>query len=76
MTKLKPILIRDDGRRKAGYRQPVGKQVALFCYLADIMWKLACRIPWRRLGAGDYQMLAGVGAALQDSRESARRQGA
>ena len=38
-----------------GMRPQTSKQVALFCHLAKVLWKLALRIPWSRLDPVGYR---------------------
>jgi len=42
------------------YPQPTTKQVALFCHLAKILWKLALRIPWSRLDPAEFRRVEEV----------------
>jgi hypothetical protein len=58
-----------DGRK---YRRPGAKQVALFCHLSRIIWKLSCRIEWGRLGRDDYGKVDAVRAMLSRAEAKAR----
>jgi hypothetical protein len=47
------------------YPQPTTKQVALFCHLAKILWKLALRIPWARLDPAGCRRVEEVQGMLE-----------
>ena len=72
MPNTKPLLVRTSEKSQRTYPRPVGKQVALFCYLTRIMWKLACRIRWARLCEADLLRLSEVQPMLSRTEAKSR----
>src|SRR5258708_4431945 len=51
--RMLPFLVRRPRYQVGRYPRPTSNQLALFCHLAKLLWTLSCRIPSRRLSAGD-----------------------
>jgi len=48
------------------------KRVALYCYLARILWQLSCRIAWKQLAGADNLRVEAVLPMLERAVTKAR----
>ncbi len=61
----KPMAKRPDVRRR-------NQQVALFCHLGRLLWRLARQIPWSRLTEQERKTVVDVADRIADAADTAK----